>query len=49
MLTGEARTADPECSLSSEHQSVIDAVDNRAVAPLVYRDSKNSRRLAAPR
>jgi len=49
MLTGDARAADPVCSLSSEHQSVIDAVDNRASASLVYRDSKNSRRLAAPR
>jgi pyrroloquinoline quinone biosynthesis protein E len=49
MLAGDARAADPVCSLSSKHQSVIDAVDNRAVAPLVYRDSKNSRRLVAQR
>src|SRR3981081_1711391 len=30
MLPGDARAADPVCSLSSEHQSVIDAIDNRA-------------------
>jgi pyrroloquinoline quinone biosynthesis protein E len=46
MLTGDARAADPVCSLSPSHRDVIDAVDDRVSAPLVYRDTRNSRRLA---
>jgi pyrroloquinoline quinone biosynthesis protein E len=47
MLTADARAADPVCSLSPVHGEILAAVDNRAIAPLVYRDAKNSRRLAA--
>jgi pyrroloquinoline quinone biosynthesis protein E len=46
MLTGDVRAADPVCSLSPSHRDVIDAVDDRVSAPLVYRDTRNSRRLA---
>ncbi len=49
-LTGDARQADPVCSLSPYHDRVVQAVEQapqRRTIPLVYRADKESRRLAA--
>jgi pyrroloquinoline quinone biosynthesis protein E len=57
LLGGDARTADPVCSLSPAHHVVEDAVSRSTVAgsqpipysgrgQLIYRDAANSRRLA---
>ena len=55
MLTGEAENADPVCSLSPDHQKVVEIVekaqaadDHRGtVAPLIFRNMRESRRLTS--
>jgi pyrroloquinoline quinone biosynthesis protein E len=48
MLAGNAAEADPICHLSAHREAVEAAIsDTGAEASLVYRDSKNSRRLSA--
>jgi len=53
-LTGDARNADPVCSLSPYHQQILDAVNNannstpsNSVA-VEFRNPKNARRLLVP-
>lgn len=47
LLTGNASATDPVCSLSPEHQKVIDVVRNGGPKPgLTYRNAANSRRLS---
>ena len=45
ILTGDARAADPVCSLSPAHEIVTRAFDAPRDGHLVYRDATNSRRL----
>jgi len=53
MLTGDARAADPVCSLSPLHQVVVEASSGNSgwtpvpSSELVYRDAANSKRLMA--
>lgn len=52
LLTGDATNADPVCDLSPYHQRVTDAVQRAREPrvqsqPIVFRDDRNSRRLAA--
>jgi pyrroloquinoline quinone biosynthesis protein E len=52
LLTGDAANADPVCDLSPYHQQVTDAVQRAREPrvqsqPIVFRDDRNSRRLAA--
>jgi pyrroloquinoline quinone biosynthesis protein E len=49
MLTGNAAAADPICRLSAHHSVVESAQKEIAEAELIYRDTKNSRRLTADR
>ena len=46
MLAGNAAEADPICLLSSHREAVIAAIDATSSDELIYRDVKNSRRLA---
>jgi pyrroloquinoline quinone biosynthesis protein E len=55
LLTGDAANADPVCDKSPRHEVVLEAVDrvNGSTAegvdvPLLYRNSRNSKRRAAP-
>ena len=47
MLAGNAAEADPICRLSAHHATVETALEDTDDVALVYRDSKNSRRLAS--
>ncbi|WP_045226390.1 pyrroloquinoline quinone biosynthesis protein PqqE [Methyloterricola oryzae] len=53
LLTGDMNRTDPVCSLSPDHQKVLDAIDAAKVdmdasqaKPLVFRNPKNSRSLS---
>ena len=53
MLTGDAANADPVCSLSPHHDTVLDAVaaaneaaGSRSPIPLLFRNPRNARELA---
>jgi len=51
MLTGEAENADPVCDLSPHHHVVTEAVERARepiveTKPIMFRDDRNSRRLA---
>jgi pyrroloquinoline quinone biosynthesis protein E len=46
MLAGNAAEADPICRLSAHHSLVETALEDTDDSELVYRDTKNSRRLA---
>lgn len=50
MFTGEAENADPVCSLSPQHQQVVDAIEAAETAaratealPLIFRNPRNAR------
>jgi len=51
LLSGDASATDPVCSLSPQHQQVIDAIDSAGIQssqseqPLIFRNSLNSKRL----
>ncbi|HET7400512.1 MAG TPA: pyrroloquinoline quinone biosynthesis protein PqqE [Usitatibacter sp.] len=52
MLTGDAENADPVCDLSPHHHVVTEAVERAReplpeTRPIVFRDDRNSRRIAA--
>jgi len=54
LLTGDMNRTDPVCSLSPDHQKVLDAIDSAKAdmeasqaKPLVFRNPKNSRSLSA--
>jgi len=52
LLTGDATQADPVCDLSPYHHRVVEAVERARelgaqAQPIVFRDDRNSRRLAA--
>jgi pyrroloquinoline quinone biosynthesis protein E len=52
LLTGDPAATDPVCDLSPRHHLVTEAVQRArtagaSVAPIVFRDDRNSRRLAA--
>jgi pyrroloquinoline quinone biosynthesis protein E len=52
LLTGDARNADPVCSLSPHHGTILDTLDSvqqspAVTTPLVYRNPRNSKRLSA--
>ena len=54
MLTGDARNADPACSLAPHYQTVLDAIETAEQAanhhqpkPLVFRNPRNSKQLSA--
>ena len=50
MLTGDPRNTDPACSLSPQHEKIIQAVDRAGGAPeekpLVFRNLRNARTLS---
>jgi pyrroloquinoline quinone biosynthesis protein E len=48
LLTGDAAATDPVCSLSPRHAIILDAIAqaSRGDGDLVYRDTRNSRRLS---
>jgi pyrroloquinoline quinone biosynthesis protein E len=54
LLTGDMNRTDPVCSLSPDHQKVLDAIDSAKAdmdagepKPLVFRNPKNSKTLSA--
>lgn len=49
LLTGDAANADPTCTLSPHHGLIQDAIVRRQERPLVFRNSRESRRSSATR